>query len=113
MTAPASRTSGVAGEYLRHDSARAAPELPGAGLVHAVAHEVDRAALPRGALEDLADRPDESRVGVRDDEPTARRPVRADSPQEGQPRVVGLGVNHVDAQHAPPAVLVAAVFSQA
>lgn len=44
------------------------------GLAHAVAHEVDRAALPRGALEDLAERPDEPRVGVRDDEPHARRP---------------------------------------
>ena len=37
-------------EHLRHDPAHAAPELPGAGLAHAVAHEVDRAALPRGAL---------------------------------------------------------------
>lgn len=95
-------------EHLRHDPAHAAPELPGAGLAHAVAHEVDRAALPRGALEDLAERPDESRVGVRDDEPHARRPARADGSQEGEPRVVGLGVNHVDAQDAPPAARVAA-----
>lgn len=95
-------------EHLRHDPAHAAPELPGAGLAHAVAHEVDRAALPRGALEDLAERPDEPRVGVRDDEPHARRPARADSPQEGEPRVAGLGVDHVDAQDAPPAARIAA-----
>lgn len=95
-------------EHLRHDPAHAAPELPGAGLAHAVAHEVDRAALPRGALEDLAERPDEPRVGVRDDEPHARRPARADSPQEGEPRVVRLRVHHVDAQDAPPAARVAA-----
>lgn len=95
-------------EHLRDDPAHAAPELPGAGLAHAVAHEVDRAALPRGALEDLAECPDESRVGVRDDEPHARRPARADSPQEGEPRVVRLGVNHVDAQDAPPAARIAA-----
>lgn len=95
-------------EHLRHDPAHAAPELPGAGLAHAVAHEVDRAALPRGALEDLAERPDEPRAGVRDDEPHARRPARADSPQEGEPRVVGLGVDHVDARNAPLAARIAA-----
>lgn len=95
-------------EHLRDDPAHTAPELPGAGLAHAVAHEVDRAALPRGALEDLAERPDEPRVGVRDDEPHARRPARADSPQEGEPRVVRLGVDHVDARDAPPAARVAA-----
>lgn len=89
-------------EHLRDDPAHAAPGLPGPGLSHAVAHEVDRAALLRGALEDLAERPDESRAGVRGDEPHARRPVRADSPQEGKPRVVRLGVHHVDAQDVPP-----------
>ena len=47
-------------------------------------------------------------MGVRDDEPHARRPARADSPQKGEPRVVGLGVNHVDAQDAPPAARIAA-----
>lgn len=100
---------GVAPEgHLRRDPAHAAPELPGADLAHAVAHEVDRAALPRGALEDLAERPDEPRVGVQDDEPHARRPARADGPQEGEPRVVGLGVNHVYAQNAPPAARIAA-----
>ena len=95
-------------EHLRHDPAHAAPELPGAGLAHAVAHEVDRAALPRGALEDLAERPDESRAGVGDDEPHAHRPARADGPQEGEPRVVRFGVDHVDAQDARPAARVAA-----
>ena len=70
--------------------------------------EVDRAALPRGAPEDLAERADEARVGVRDDEPHARRHARADGPQEGEPRVVGLGVNHVDAEDAPPAARIAA-----
>lgn len=51
-------------DHLRDDPAHAEPELPGAGLAHAVAHEVDCAALPRGALEDLAERADEARVGV-------------------------------------------------
>ena len=95
-------------EHLRDDPAHVAPELPGAGLAHAVAHEVDRAALPRGALEDLAEGADEARVGVRDDEPHARRPARADGPQEGEPRVVRLGVDHVDARDAPPAARIAA-----
>ena len=95
-------------EHLRDDPAHAPPELPGAGLAHAVAHQVDGAALPCGALEDLAERSDEPRVGVGDDEPHARRAARADGPEEGQPRVVRLGVNHVDAQDAPPAARVAA-----
>lgn len=95
-------------EHLRDDSAHAAPELPGAGLAHAVAHEVDRAALLRSALEDLAERPNELRVGVRDDEPHARRAAREDSPQEGKPRVVKLGVDHVDARDAPLAARIAA-----
>lgn len=95
-------------EDLRDNPADAAPELPGAGLAHAVAHEVDGAALPRGALEDLAEGADEARVGVGDDEPHAHRPARADGPQEGEPRVVGLGVHHIDAQDAPPAARVAA-----
>ena len=69
---------------------------------------MDRSALPRYALEDLAERPDESRVGVRDDEPHAHRPGRADSPQEGEPRVVRLCVDHVDTQDAPPAARIAA-----
>ena len=34
-------------EHLRDDPAHAAPELPGARLAHAVAHEVGGAALPR------------------------------------------------------------------
>ena len=100
---------GVAGaEHLRDDSAHAAPELPGAGLAHAVAHEVDGAALPRGALEDLAEGADEARVGVRDDELHPGDAAAADRPQEGEPRVVRLGIHHVDAQDAPPAARVAA-----
>lgn len=51
-------------EHLRDDPAHAAPELPGARPAHAVAHEVDGAALPRGTPEGLADRSNESRVGV-------------------------------------------------
>lgn len=95
-------------EHLRDDPAHAAPEPPGAGLAHAVAHEVDGAALPRGALEDLVEGADEARMGVRDDELHPGDAAAADCPQEGEPRVVGLGVNHVDAQHAPPAARVAA-----
>ena len=64
-------------EHLRHDPAHAAPQLPGARLAHAVAHEVDGAALPRGALEDLAERADEARAGVRDDELLASQPMAA------------------------------------
>lgn len=69
---------------------------------------MDRAALPRGALEDLVERAEESRAGFRDGEPHARRPARADGQQEGEPRVLRLGVHHVDAQDAPPAAHVAA-----
>ena len=56
-TPPACRTprgtwrhgGGVApAEHLRDDPAHAAPQLPGARLAHAVAHEVDRTALPCG-----------------------------------------------------------------
>lgn len=32
----------------------------------------------------------------------------ADLPEKGEPRVVGLGVDHVDARHAPPAARIAA-----
>lgn len=98
----------AAAEHLRDDPAHAAPQLPGAGLAHAVAHEVDGAALPRGALEDLAEGADEARVGVRDDELHPGDAAAADRPQEGQPRAVRLGAHHVDAQGAPPAVRIAA-----
>lgn len=75
-------------EHLRDDPAYAAPQLPGVRLAHAVAHELDGAALPCGALEDLAERTDETRVGVRDDEPHAVNAAVADLPEEGEPRVV-------------------------
>ena len=83
----------------------------GVGLAHIVAYEVGCAVLPRAALVDLVERSGESRVGVRDDEPHARRPTRAASPQEDGPRVVWFGLHHVGAQDAPPAVRVAAVVA--
>ena len=92
------RDSVAPAENLRHNPAHVAPELPGDGPTH----EVDRATLPCGTLLDDAERPDESRVGVRDDEPHIRRRVRADNPQKGEPRVERLGIHHVDAQDVPP-----------
>lgn len=85
------------------DPADAAPELPGAGLAHAVAHQVHRAALPCGALEDLAYGPDQALVGIGDDELGAGRAAVAQLPQEAEPRFVGLRVHHGYPQHAPPA----------
>jgi len=75
-------------EHLRDDPAHAAPRPPGARLTHAAAHEVDGAALPCGALEDLAERADETRVGVRDDELHAANAAVAELPEEGGPRDV-------------------------
>lgn len=95
-------------EHLRDDPAHAAPQLPGARLAHAVAHEVDGAALPCRPLEDLRRRRDEAPVRIGDDELHAADAALADLPEEGEPRVVGLGVDHVDAQHAPPAARIAA-----
>ena len=70
-------------EHLRDDPAHAAPELPGARLAHAVVYEADGAALPCGAPEDLAERADEARVGVRDDELHAVNAAVADLLEEG------------------------------
>ena len=98
----------AAAERLRDDPARTAPEPPGAGPAHAVPHQADGAAPPRGALEDLAEGADEARAGVRDDEPRPGDAAAADLPEEGQPRAVRLGVHRVDAQGAPPAARVAA-----
>lgn len=95
-------------EHLRDDPTHAAPELPGARLAHAVAHEVDGAALPCRPLEDLRRGRDEARVRVGDDELHAGDAAVADLPEECQPRVVRLRVHHVDAQDAPPAARVAA-----
>lgn len=95
-------------EHLRDDPAHAAPELPGAGLAHAVAHEVDGTALPCRPLEDLRRGRDEARVRVGDDELHAGDAAAADLPEEGQPRAVRFRVHHVDAQDAPPAAGVAA-----
>lgn len=89
-------------------SCRRAPQLPGAGLAHAVAHQVRRAALPGGALEDLAHRPDEARVGVGHDEADAGDAAGPDPARELEPRVVGLGVDDRRPRDAPPAVLAAA-----
>ena len=103
------RRRGVGGpEHRRQYPADAPAGLPGAGLAHAVAHEVHDAALPGGALEDLADRAHQARVGVGDHEPHAGHAARPHRAQEAQPRVVGLGVHHGHAKHAPPAALVAA-----
>lgn len=74
-------------EHLRDYPAHAAPQLLGARLAHAVAHELDGAALPCGTLEDLAERADEARVGVRDDELHAVNAAVADLPEEGETRV--------------------------
>ena len=79
-------------EHLRDDPVHAAPELLGARPAHAVEHEADGAALPCGAPEDLVERADEDRVGVRDDELHAVNAAVADLPVKGQPRAVGLGV---------------------
>ena len=95
-------------EHLRDDPAHSAPELPGARLAHAVAHEVDGAALPCRPLEDLRRGRDEAPVRIGDDELHAGDAAVADLPEECQPRVVRLGVHHADAQHAPPAARVAA-----
>lgn len=61
------------------------------------------AALLRRALEDLDDRGDQPLVGVGDHESHARDTLAADPPEEAGSRVVGLGVHHRQAQHAPPA----------
>ena len=53
-------------EHLRDDPVHAALELPGPPA-HAVVHEADGTALPCGAPEDLAERADEARMGVRDE----------------------------------------------
>lgn len=52
-------------------------------LAHAVVYEADGAALPCGAPEDLAERADEARVGVRDDELHAVNAAVADLLEEG------------------------------
>ena len=102
-----SRCGVAPAEHLRVDSAYAVPELPGARLAHVVAHEVHDAALSCRPLEDLRRR-DEAPVHIGDDELHAVNAAVADLPEEGQPRVVRLGVNHVGAQYAPPAARVAA-----
>ena len=56
---------GVPGaEDRREDAAHAAPQLPGAGLAHAVAHQVHGASLPGRPLEDLAYGPDQVPMGI-------------------------------------------------
>ncbi len=57
---------------------------------------------------DLRRRRDEAPVRIGDDELHAGDAAVADFPEEGQPRVVRLGVHHADAQYAPPAARVAA-----
>lgn len=100
---------GVPGAEDRGDDApHAAPQLPGAGLAHAVAHQVHRAALPGRPLEDLAYGPDQAPVGIGYDELGAGRAAVAQLPQETEPRFVGLRVHHGHPQHPPPAGLVAA-----
>lgn len=61
------------------------------------------AALPRGALEDLAERADEPGMGVGDDELDARDASVPDLPQERQPGVVGLRARRVHAEDAASA----------
>ena len=56
--------------------AHAAPQLPGAGLAHAVAHQVHGASLPGRPLEDLAYGPDQAPVGIGYDELGAGRAVQ-------------------------------------
>ena len=90
------------------NSADPPPELPRPRLAHAVAHEVDAAPLPGGALEDLAERADEPGVGVGDDELDARDAAVPDPAEEGEPGVVRLGVDDVDAEDAAPPARVAA-----
>lgn len=51
---------------------------PGAGLARAVADEADHAALPGGALEDIAQGVHQAPVGVGDDEAHARGAAGAD-----------------------------------
>ena len=59
-------------EHGRHDPGDAARRAPGAGGgPRAVAHEVDGAPLPGGALEGLLDRAPEALVGVGGHEPHA------------------------------------------
>ena len=83
-------------------------ELPAPGLPRAVEHEVDDAALPGRALEDLLYGPSQTLVGVGRDESDARDAPSLDGIQEGEPGVVALGVDDRHAQDAPPPVLVAA-----
>ena len=83
-------------------------ETPAPGLPCAVAHEVDDAALPGRALEELPDGPPEPLVGVGGDERHAGDAAAPDGLEEPPPGVVGLRVNGGDAQDVPPAVLVAA-----
>lgn len=54
------------------DAPDSPPELPKAGFPYAVAYEVDDAALPGGASEDLAHGPDQPPAGVRRHELDAR-----------------------------------------
>ena len=56
----------------------------------------------------LRDRPGQPLVGVGDHEAHALHAALAQAPEEPEPRLVGLGVDDRDAQHAPPAALVAA-----
>ena len=100
---------GVLGAEDRRDYPVHAPaETPAPGLPCAVAHEVDDAALPGRALEDLPDGPPEPLVGVGGDERHAGDAAAPDGLEEPSPGVVGLRVNGGDAQDVPPAVLVAA-----
>lgn len=100
---------GVPGaEDRRDDAPHAAPQLPGAGLAHAVAHQVHGASLPSRPLEDLAYGPDQALVGIGHDELGAGGTAVAQRLQEAEPRVVGLRVHHRHAEHPPPSGLVAA-----
>ena len=100
---------GVLGpEDRRHDPGDPPGEAPAPRLAGAAPDQVDHAPLPRGALEDLRDGALETRVGVGGDQLDAVDAPGAQALQEAQPRVVGLGVDDVQAQHAAPAVLVAA-----
>src|SRR5690606_31046457 len=68
---------------------------------HQIADVVDAAALPRRALEGLADRGAQPLMGDRDDQAHTAQPAGLERPQERAPERLGFGVADVDAEYLP------------
>lgn len=66
-----------------------------------VAHEVDSASLPAGALEDGLDRGDQAGVSVREDQLHPVQTADLQRARAGGPERLRFGVSHPEAEHPP------------